>query len=106
MSLSGVEKFLLSYVYYEYGGKLYFQSPGGDAESFLAEFIAEEFLPRKNPNFSRVVEGFASALRGLREKGYVELRGYELILTDSGKAVATQISQEEYRDLKKRFSKV
>ncbi|MCC6003132.1 MAG: hypothetical protein LM590_02205 [Thermofilum sp.] len=103
---TGVEKFLLSYIYYEYGGKLYFQNPGGDAEKFLAELFAEEFLPRKNPSFSRVAEGFAVALQGLREKGYIEIRGYELILTDNGRSLATQMRQEEYMELKKRFSRV
>ncbi|MCC5999199.1 MAG: hypothetical protein LM573_08975 [Thermofilum sp.] len=103
---TGVEKFLLSYIYYEYWGKIYFQSGGSEAEKFIAELIAEEFLPRKNPNFNRVVEGFASALQGLRDKGLIEIRGYEVVLTDAGKAIATQMKQEEYKELKKRFSKV
>lgn len=106
MALSGVERFLLAYLYYEYGGKMYFQSGGSEPENFLAEFITEEFLPRKNPNFSRVVSGFAEALRGLRDKGYVTMTGYELNLTEDGKREAARVPQEEYRELKKRFSKV
>ncbi|MEZ0345400.1 MAG: hypothetical protein ABWK01_02500 [Infirmifilum sp.] len=105
MSLTGVERFVLAYIYYEYGGKLYFQSTGSP-EEYLAEFITEEFLPRKNPNYSRVVSGFAEAIKGLREKGYVSMTGYEVNLTDEGKREAQKVPQEEYRELKKRFTKV
>jgi len=103
-AVSGVERFLLAYIYYEYGGKLYFQAAGGEtAESFLAEFIAEEFVPRSNPNFSKVSEGFAGALRSLHEKGLVVMRGFEVMLTEEGRRVASSVPQEEYREVKKKF---
>ncbi len=105
LSLTGVERFMLAYIYYEYGGKIYYQSGSSSPEEYLAEFIAEEFLPRKNPNFSRVVNGFAEAIRGLREKGYISMTGYEVILTEEGKREALKVPQEEYRELKRRFSK-
>lgn len=106
MSLTGVERFVLAYLYYEYGGKIYFQSSNTAPEEYLAEFMTEEFLPRKNPNFSRVVTGFAEAIRGLKDKGYISMTGYEVNLTDEGKREAQKIQQEEYKELKKRFSKV
>ncbi|MEM0223391.1 MAG: hypothetical protein QXT33_03440 [Thermofilum sp.] len=103
-AVTGVERFLLAYMYYEYGGKMYFQAMGGEgAEDFLAEFITEEFMPRSNPNFSRVREGFAEALRGLRDKGLIVLRGFEIVLTDEGKRLASRVPQEEYQEVKKRF---
>lgn len=101
--VSGVEKFLLAYMYYEYGGKLYFQAMGEAAEEFLAEFITEEFMPRSNPSFSRVRDGFSEALRGLKDKGLVVLRGFELVLTDEGRRIASQVPQEEYQEVKRRF---
>uniref|UniRef100_A0A7C4F954 Uncharacterized protein n=1 Tax=Thermofilum pendens TaxID=2269 RepID=A0A7C4F954_THEPE len=102
--VSGVERFLLAYIYYEYGGRLYFQAVGEEAaENFLAEFIAEEFVPRSNPNFSKVCEGFAGALRSLQEKGLVVMRGFEVMLTEEGKRLASSVSQEEYREVKKKF---
>lgn len=101
-TVTGVERFLLAYMYYEYGGKLYFQAMG-EAEEFLAEFITEEFIPRSNPNFSKVRDGFAEALRGLRDKGLVVLRGFEVILTDEGKRLASRVPQEEYQEVKRRF---
>ena len=101
--VTGVERFLLAYVYYEYGGRVYFQASGERAEEFLAEFIAEEFLPRSNPNFSRVRDGFAEALRSLQEKGFIVMRGFELLLTDEGKRLAARVPQEEYQEVKKRF---
>ncbi|UNQ74347.1 hypothetical protein [Infirmifilum sp. NZ] len=106
MSLTGVERFLLAYIYYEYGGKIYYQSGSSAPEEYLAEFITEEFLPRKNPNFARVVGGFAEAIRGLRDKGYITMTGYEVNLTEDGKREASKVPQEEYKELKKRFTKV
>lgn len=102
-AVTGVERFLLAYMYYEYGGKMYFQALGEGAEDFLAEFITEEFMPRSNPNFSRVRDGFAEALRGLRDKGLIVLRGFEIVLTDEGKRLAVRVPQEEYQEVKKRF---
>ncbi len=102
--VSGVERFLLAYIYYEYGGKLYFQAVGGEAaERFLAEFIAEDFVPRSNPNFSKVSEGFAGALRSLREKGLVVMRGFEVTLTEEGRRLASSVPREEYSEVKKKF---
>ncbi|AKG39178.1 hypothetical protein MA03_07965 [Infirmifilum uzonense] len=106
VSLTGVERFVLAYIYYEYGGKIYFQASSNTPEEYLAEFITEEFLPRKNPNFARVVAGFAEALRGLKDKGYVSMTGYEVNLTDDGKREAMKVPQEEYRELKRKFTKV
>lgn len=106
MPLTAVERFVLMYLYYEYGGKIYFQASGGETpEEFVARFIAEDFLPEKHPNFQRVTKGFAEALRGLKEKGMIEMRGYEIILTPQGQGEAMAMSMQEYLELKKKFAR-
>lgn len=107
MPLTAVERFVLMYIYYEYGGKIYFQAPGDKSpEEFVARFITEDFLPEKHPNFQRVVKGFAEALKGLSEKGMIEMRGYEIILTPQGQGEAMAMPMNEYLQLKKKFTRV
>jgi len=65
---TGVEKFLLSYIYYEYWGKIYFQSGGSEAEKFIAELIAEEFLPRRIPILTVWLKDSRRLFRGLETR--------------------------------------
>ncbi len=106
MSLSAVERFLLAHILYEYGGKLYFTSGSDKPEETLAGFLAEDFIPSSDFKYGRVKDAFRDALKSLKEKWMIELRGYEVILTHSGRAEAEKIPLEEYRGLKKKFSKV
>jgi len=103
--LTPVERFVLMLIYHEYGGKIYYQSSGEDPEVYLARFLAEDFLDEKSPNFERVVKGFAEALKGLRDKGMIEVSGYEVKVTSAGIGEALAIPLDEYRKLKQKFAK-
>jgi len=105
VALSPVERFVLMLIYHEYGGKIYYQSGSQSPEEYLARFLAEDFLDEKSPNFERVVKGFAEALKGLKEKGMIEISGYEVKVTDTGIGEALAIPLDEYRKLKSKFMK-
>jgi len=105
VALTPVERFVLMLIYHEYGGKLYYQSSGSDPEEYLARFLAEDFLDERSPNFERVVKGFAEALKGLKEKGMIEISGYDVRVTSAGIGEALAIPLEEYKKLKQKFMK-
>ncbi|RLF01761.1 MAG: hypothetical protein DRK00_10915 [Thermoprotei archaeon] len=105
MSLSPVERFLLAHILYSYGGKVYFTTPSGQSpEEVLAGFLAEDFVDPSDRRYERIRRAFADALRGLKEKWLIELRGYEVLLTVVGRQEAEKLSRELYDELKRKFS--
>ncbi|MCD6357333.1 MAG: hypothetical protein DRJ96_09865 [Thermoprotei archaeon] len=105
MSITPVERFVLAHILYSYGGKMYFTTPSGQApEEALASFLAEDFVDPTDRRYERIRKAFAEALRGLKEKWLIELRGYEVLLTVVGRQEAEKISRELYNELKRKFS--
>lgn len=105
MSISPVERFLLAHLLYSYGGKVYFTTSRGQSpEEVLAGFLAEDFVDPSDRRYLRIKRAFADALRGLKEKWLIELRGYEVLLTIAGRQEAEKISRELYDELRRKFT--
>lgn len=105
MALTPVERFLLAHLLYEYGGRVYFTAGREPPEVALAGFLAEDFVPADDQRYQRVKSAFADALRGLRDKWMVELRGFEVVLTYAGRAEAQKLTREQYNRLREKFAR-
>ena len=99
--LSNPEKFVLAYLWYEYGGALYFSRGSEAPEQFLAKSILDELIKGRRPyNYDKLLEKLAAAFKKLTEYWMIELSGYEVKLTSYGQQVAGSISKSEYENLK------
>jgi|GEM_PF-555867 len=101
--LSDVEKFTLAYLWYEYGGAIYFSRGGEEPELFLAKNILDDLIGEKRPHFyDKVLGKLSNAFKKLTEYWMIELSGYEVKLTSYGQQVVGSISKEEYQKLKEK----
>ncbi len=102
--LTNIEKFILAYLWYEYGGALYFYRGTEEPEHFLARSILDEFVKGRPIFYDRVFQALVNGFKKLTQYWMIELRGYEIALTSYGKEVVKKISKEEYEKLKQLLS--
>ncbi len=99
--LSKLEKFVLAYLWHEYGGSLYFSRGSETPERFLARSIVDELVKGRRPHFyEQLFQGLINAFKKLSEYWMLQLSGFEVSLTSYGMQVAKNISKEDYERLK------
>ena len=103
--LNKLERYVLAYLWHEYGGALYFTKGGESSEEFLAQMLTNELIRERPYYYDRVVSGFVNALKKLQEYWMIQLSGYEIALTSYGQQLAKQIKREEYVQLKNDIAK-
>ncbi len=104
-SLSAYEKFILAYLWYEYGGSLYFSRGSEDPELFLAKLITNELVKGTKPYFyDRLLQNLVNSFKRLKENWMIELSGYEVNLTIYGRQIVQGIGKEEYEKIKKKLA--
>ncbi|RLE63413.1 MAG: hypothetical protein DRN53_02225 [Thermoprotei archaeon] len=104
-SLNKLERYILAYLWYEYGGALYFSKGKESAEKFLAKMLTNELISERPYYYKTVVDGFVDALKRLQEYWMIQLSGYEITLTSYGQQLAKQIEKNEYTQLKSDIAK-
>ncbi len=99
--LSKVEKFVLAYLWYEYGGSTYFMRGSKAPEEFLAEMIVNDVMPERRPrHYMEALEAVKRAIKKLCDFWALQLSGYEVSLTVFGQQLVQNISKDEYQKLR------
>ncbi|RLF17117.1 MAG: hypothetical protein DRJ66_01570 [Thermoprotei archaeon] len=99
--LSKVDKFILAYLWYEYGGSTYFSRGSQSPEEFLARFILDDIFSGRRPgHYQQLFSAIVSSIKKLTEYWIVQISGYDIRLTSFGQQVVKGISKEEYEKIK------
>ncbi|MCD6096481.1 MAG: hypothetical protein J7J99_07995 [Thermoprotei archaeon] len=104
--LSKVDKFVLAYLWHEYGGSTYFSRGSESPEEFLARFILDDIFSGRRPgHYEKLRTSIISSIKKLSEYWMLQVSGYDIRLTSFGQQVAKGISKEEYERIKEELIK-
>jgi len=100
------DKFVLAGLQREYFGSLLFSRGSMSQQEFVARAIAElTEAPQGTSAYEGLVSRLTQSVRKLAEWGLLELREYEVRLTEWGRSVASSIGSDEYARIKEELRK-
>ncbi|MEM0023609.1 MAG: hypothetical protein QXF05_01660 [Thermofilaceae archaeon] len=100
------DKFVLAGIQREYFGSLLFSRGALTQHEFVARMIAElTGAPQGTRAYEELVARLTQSVKKLAEWGLLDLKEYEVKLTDWGLSVAGSVGSEEYQKIKDDLAK-
>lgn len=100
------DKFVLASLQREYFGSLLFSRGSITQHEFVARAVAELTGAQQGTGaYEELVKRLTNSVKKLSEWGLLELKEYEVKLTEWGRSVASSISSEDYNKIKERLTR-
>ncbi len=100
------DKFVLAGLYREYFGSMLFTRGSVSQHEFVARAVAElTGAPQGTGAYEELVKKLTNSVKKLAEWGLLELKEYEVKLTEWGQSAASSVSAEEYKRIREALAR-